>query len=241
MSVKVADNARLTLQAPHANIPVAVDGTLYFTDSTGTIAHELKVLSTHTITAPTNTALAEGWRVIFAGWNGTDRANPKTVTMTTDLLITLEFRDEFYLNVTSDVAIVEGTGWYSSGSIANFSAVTLVPSQGWQSVFGVQRKFVGWTGDVNSFASSESIVMDRPHRVVANWTTDYGGLFPFLIVVAAIVGVGVVVYIVRRARRKLSAETTAAPVRTFCMFCGADTDPDAKFCSKCGKSQVSPD
>jgi len=28
-------------------------------------------------------------------------------------------------------------------------------------------------------------------------------------------------------------------VRTYCKFCGAGIDPDARFCSKCGKGQVS--
>lgn len=241
MSMKVADNARLTLRAPHSGFPIAVDGTSYSTDSTGTITRELKVLSTHTLAAPTNITLLEGWRVIFASWNGTDAANPKTITMTKDLLVTIEFQDEFYLNVTSDVARVRGTGWYSSGSIATFSAPTLVPSQGWEGIFGVQRKFAGWTGDVKSSSPTESIVMDEPHGVVANWTTDYGSSYLILIAVAAVAAVGIALYLFKRGGREVPAETTPAPTRNFCIFCGSEIDPDSKFCSKCGKSQVSSD
>jgi hypothetical protein len=159
--------------------------------------------------------------------------------MTTDLLIDVEFRDEFYLNVTSDIAGVRGTGWYSSGSIASFSASTLAPSQGWESAFGIQRKFAGWTGDVNSSSPTESIVMDRPHKVAANWTTDYGGSYVILAALAAAAAVVMAVYLFRRRSRKIPAETTATPARNFCMFCGSEIDADAKFCSKCGKSQVS--
>lgn len=239
MSVKVADNARLTLRARYGSIPVYVDGALFSTDRSGILVREVKVLTEHMIAAPRNVSIAEGRRVIFKTWNGTDPKNPKMLVITSDLLLTIEFRDEFYLDVVSNVADARGAGWYPSGAIANFSASSFVPSKGWENVFGVKWSFVGWSGDIDSAAVNESIVMDRPHRVVANWTVDYGRLYYLIIVAAVLVAVGLAVFLGRRIAKRRSDEAGAAPVRTFCMFCGADINPDARFCSKCGRSQVS--
>jgi len=240
ISIKVADNARLTLRAPYANIPVAIDDTSLLTDSTGTIVREFEVMSAHTIIAPENITVTEGWRAVFVSWNGTERSKSTMILMTTDVVMTLELQDEFYLDLDSDIAGV-GAGWYASGSIADFSVTPLVPAEGWQGVLGVQMKFAGWTGDVESSAPSESIVMDRPHRVVANWTADYEGTLSIGIAIAAVAALGIAVYILHRTRREPSTEVSPAPVTAFCMFCGAEMDPGARHCQKCGKSQISPD
>lgn len=244
ISIKVADSTRLALRAPYANVPVVVDDVSLLTDSTGTITRELRAMSTHTVIAPQNITIAEGWRAVFVSWNETDNSISKTILMTTDVVMTLDLRDEFYLDIASEDESVEGAGWYTSGSVANFSAITPVPMKSWEGILGVQRKFAGWSGDVESSAPNESIVMDRPHRVVANWTTDYEGAFSTTAIglaIAVLAALGTAVYVIRRTRRESSTEAPPVPVRAFCMFCGADIDPDARHCSKCGRSQISSD
>jgi hypothetical protein len=242
MSIKVANNVRLTVHAPYGNVPVQVDGSSYSADTTGILVHEVRVLAEHTIAAPVNVSVAEGWRALFHSWNGTDHANPKTILVTTDLVLTIEFRDEFYLDIVSTVAGVTGAGWYPSGVVANISAPSLVQSQDWAGALGAQWRFEGWSGDVDSRAPNESIVMDRPHRVIANWTADYERVSYLIVAAAAAVVVIVLAAFLRRGRPKRGAvETVVSVTRTFCIFCGAEIDPDARFCSKCGKSQVSSD
>lgn len=240
MSMKISDNAKLTIRTPYANIPVQVDGSSYSTDATGVLFREVRVLDEHTIVAPENVSIAQGWRVLFHSWNGTDLANSKTILFTTDLVLVIEFRDEFYLDVVSAVDDVRGAGWYPSGVVANVSAPSLVQSQDWAGVFGAQWRFAGWSGDVDSRAPNESIVMDRPHRVIANWTADYERVsYLILAGAAAVVVIALMVLLRRRRPKRSTEETVAGAVRTFCIFCGAQIDPDARFCSKCGKSQVS--
>ena len=239
MAIKIADNARLTLRAPHGNIPVCLDGSSYSTDAVGILVRELKVLTEHSIEAPKNVTVEKGWRIVFQSWNGTDSRNLKRFVITKDLLLTIDFRDEFYLDVVSEVSEVRGAGWYPSGAIANFSAPLLVPSESWEGMFGVQLRFVSWSGDVESTAPNESIVMDRPHRVVANWTADYEPLLYPIILAAVLVAVGSAVFVRRRVAKGRAVEVVASPVRTYCMFCGSSIDPDARFCSKCGRSQIS--
>jgi len=236
MSIKVADNARLTLRAPYGSIPVTIDGASYSTDQKGMLTRELQVLTEHTIEVLENVYLGEGWRVIFLSWNASDTSNPKSLMITTDLLLTIEFRDEFYLDVISSVPGVSGAGWYRSGSIANFTATPVVPLQGLEGLLGVQWRFTSWSGDMDSTAFNESIVMDRPHRVIADWTLDYVGVFSLITLISAMIVGGMAILF---TRRRLKRATAVPSARTFCMFCGSEIDPNANFCSKCGKSQLS--
>jgi uncharacterized membrane protein YfcA len=84
------------------------------------------------------------------------------------------------------------------------------------------------------------VVMDHPYRVVANWVIDYEQLYYLVIGAAVLVAGAVSAFVGRRITKKPSEEKAAPLVRTYCKFCGAGIDPDARFCSKCGKGQVSP-
>jgi hypothetical protein len=239
MHIKVADNANLTLRTPHGNMAVSVDGTDFTTDQTGILVRELKVLARHSIEAPRNVSIADGWRAVFRSWNRTDHENPKTLLIGTDLLLTVDYQDEFRLDVVSDVTQVSGAGWYRAGAVANFSAPLLVPQQGLGGLVGIRWRFTGWSGDIESTANSESVVMDHPYRVVANWVIDYEQLYYLAIGAAVLVAGAVAAFVGRRMAHKPSEEEAAPLVRTYCKFCGAGIDPDARFCSKCGKGQVS--
>jgi hypothetical protein len=239
MRIKVADNAKLTLRTPHGNMAVSVDGIGFTTDQNGVLVRELKVLTRHSIEAPRNVSIAEGWRAVFRSWNRTDHDNPKTLLIGTDLLLTVDYQDEFRLDVVSDVTQVSGAGWYRAGAVANFSAPLLVPQQGPGGLVGIRWRFTGWSGDIKSTANSESVVMDRPYRVVANWVIDYEQLYYLAIGAVVLVAGAVAAFVGRRITMKPSEEGAASLVRTYCKFCGAGIDPDARFCSKCGKGQVS--
>jgi len=258
MSIKVADNAKLTLRTSHGNVAVSVDGARLTTDENGVLVRELKVLSLHSIEAPENVSMTDDWRAFFLSWNGTDHENPKTIVVRNDLSLTVDYQDEFRLDVVSEVAQVSGTGWYDAGKVANFSAPSLVPQQGIGGLVGIRWKFTRWSGDIGSTDHSESVVMNRPYRVVANYVTDYEQLYYFVIGAVVLIVAAVAAFFGLRITRKPSEEPSeepseqtseepseqpakemaVPPVRTFCVFCGANLDPDAKFCSKCGKSQV---
>jgi hypothetical protein len=247
MSIKVADDAKLTLRTTHGNMAVSVDGTSFTTDQNGVLVSDLNIFTRHSIEAPENVTMTEGWRALFIGWNGTDHEDPKTLLINNDVLLTADYQDEFRLDAVSEVGQVSGTGWYLAGTVANFSVPLLVRQQGIGGLIGIRSEFTGWSGDLNSTDHSESLVMDRPHRVVANWVTDYTQ-FSFLIIGAAVLVVAAAAaFVARRVTKKPSeepseepAEEKAAPaVATFCKFCGASIEPDARFCSMCGKAQVS--
>jgi len=238
MRIKVADNAKLTLRTPHGNMAVSVDGIDFTTDQSGILIREFKVLTRHSIEAPRNVSITEGWRAVFRSWNGTDHENPKTLLIGTDLLLTVDCQDEFRLDAVSDVTQVSGAGWYQAGEVANFSVPLLVPQQGLGGMIGIRWRFRGWSGDIESTANSESVVMDHPYRIVANWVIDYEQLYYLAIGAAVLVAGAVAAFVGRRVTMKPSEEKAAPLMRTYCKFCGAGIDPDARFCSKCGKGQV---
>jgi hypothetical protein len=188
-------------------------------------------------------SIGEGRRAIFQAWDAADHSNPKTIFISGDLTLTMDFREEFYLDLVSNVDGVQGEGWYRSGIVANFSASPVARSSGWEGYLGVQWRFASWSGDVESTALKESIVMDQPHQVIATWNIDYEMSMIILIVVATIVTAGLAIVIVRRfGKAQAPAEEPATPeARSYCMFCGSEIDADAKFCLKCGRSQVKPE
>jgi hypothetical protein len=240
MSIKVADDAKLTLRTPHGNMSVSVDGAAFVTDQNGILIRELRVLTEHSVAAPGNVSIAEGWRGTFLSWNGTDYENPKALLINRDLSLTVDYRYEFRLDIVSSVTPGVGTGWYPAGAVANFSVPMVIQQEGIAGMVGVRWKFTGWSGDIESVANRESVVMDRPYTVVANWAVDYEQLYYLAIGVVVLVACAVAAFVGRRMTKKPSDQKVAPMVRTYCMFCGASIDPDAKFCSKCGKSQVSP-
>ena len=240
MQIKVADNAKLTLRTPHGNMPVSLDGTTLTTDKDGLLIREVKVLADHSFAAPTDVSMAEGWRAEFRSWNGSGQQNPKTVKITKDMLLTVDYQDQFRLDVVSDTGHGVGAGWYQAGAIANFSVPMFVPQEGLGGIVGIRWRFTGWSGDITSATNGESVVMSHPYRVVANWTIDYQQSYYFAIGASLLVAAALGAFIIRHATAKKPLEEEAEPLaRTFCMHCSAEIDPDAKFCSKCGESQIS--
>jgi len=109
-----------------------------------------------------------GWT--FGSWSGdlTGSDNPETIVMDGDKSVTATFDSvsQFALTV-SDLPPGSGTvtldppgGTYNSGVSV---AVTAAPSTGWS--------FDGWSGDLTGSANPETVVMDAPKTVAANFTS----------------------------------------------------------------------
>jgi len=73
--------------------------------------------------------------------------NPKTQMIASDLLqLTVDFSDEFYLVIVSDVHGMSGKGWHPSGTIANLAAPTVARPR-WRSlilVFVLMSSLIFW-------------------------------------------------------------------------------------------------
>ncbi len=141
----------------------SVDGISYTAPHTFTwIEDSLHYISIDSIQSP-----AQGTRCLFSSWdNGKERCHYYTTPVHDDT-VTANFNREYFLATS---ATPEGTGnvipeppgkWFSEDLTA---VVEALPS-GYYS-------FDGWTGDLAGSANPDSLIMDSPKSVVANFGND---------------------------------------------------------------------
>ena len=94
-----------------------------------------------------------------------------SVTMDGAKTITLIYKLQYYLAVSSPYGIVGGQGWYDNGTTAYATLNAGIFDHG----NGTRRVFVNWTGDATgpNYARSDPIIMDGPKTAVANWKTQH--------------------------------------------------------------------
>ena len=191
-------------------------------------------------------------RYVFSQWTVDGVAltqNGPVVTMNSPHSVAAVFKTQYRLLVDSEYGDPQGTGYYDSGSTAQFSVTSPVGAI-------VQQVFLKWEGDYNGTSPQGSIVMDQPHVIHATWTTNYLELY-------AAAGAGAVVIIValillRRRRgaeepvtkptppaegEKPPAGTGASPpeaeskaaATVTCSHCGVASPLGLAYCTNCGE------
>lgn len=162
--------------------------TAIFTTNTSTVTHQLttNVTGNGTVTrSPDKTTYVDGeqvtltavpdsgWR--FAGWQGVaGTANPSTVVMTTDRVITATFEPIQY---SVDVVVV-GNGTVSRSpeqeEYPQDSALTLtaIPAAGWL--------FAGWQGDASGSQSPLELTVDSSKQITATFVEEQTTTFSLL-------------------------------------------------------------
>ena len=89
---------------------------------------------------------------------------------------------QFYLEIDSNLGSPQGEGWYDEGTTAKFSVSSPSIDLTSSSVISnlsqllIRDVFVSWSGDLNTNNSSDSIFIDSPKIIVADWSNDYSYL-----------------------------------------------------------------
>jgi len=111
-----------------------------------------------------------------------------------DEQIVIYYEEEYGLSIQSDLGKVEGGGWYSNGTVANFS-VKIDRTHNSSILFSDSIVFVGWKGDTNQKNMNGSIKMDGPKKIMAVWSKERSINQPILLLgfVSATVSVTVLV------------------------------------------------
>jgi hypothetical protein len=161
----------LTVTAQPANAPSPQAGGWYNAGDTATL------------TAPSlNVGGSDGSRLLFNGWNVDGNSQTGSVLnlqMNAPHTVTAQYKQQYYLTVSSDRGVTSGSGWYDAGTTVPISVSTpLSPS------FGVNLVFNGWQGGVTSSSQSTQVVMDGPKSVTATWRTDATQLY---VTIAAVI------------------------------------------------------
>ena len=80
-------------------------------------ANTTAVLATNTSAIP----LGYGGRAVFDGWNNGAHSAKVSVQMNRPINLSVNWIKQYLVNATSDYGVVNGSGWYDSGSTANIS------------------------------------------------------------------------------------------------------------------------
>jgi hypothetical protein len=116
----------------------------------------------------------------------------ESTTVSTDNSTTFSYTPQYYFSIISQYGNTTGSGWYDASAIAAFSVdnkvqgpagvdYSLIP---WKVTFS----FDHWTGDSSSTKSADSISMDGPKTVIAEWKSEKQSDYTHLL---AVVGLGV--------------------------------------------------
>ena len=108
-------------------------------------------------------------RCVFRQWSDGPTANPRTIEVSSDMTLSVDFDTEYLLSLEPSGGIASGTGWYKSGTIATVTATspsTVITDQ-------TRLVFLNWSGDEQSDTPSITVNMTAPHSLKANWKTQY--------------------------------------------------------------------
>ena len=201
---------------------------------------------TATVTLPAQIVGGDGGaRLVFDQWN-VDGANVQktsvfSLPMNAPHTVIAQYKQQYYLSVSSDQGVPSGTGWYDAGSNAQIS-VSAPPNPS----YGVNLVFSGWNGDAQSTSQSATVLMDGPKTVTATWRTDHTVLYVTIaaVLVAILLVAGVVLYSLSQRKTATSTPVTSTVVTTtpvtsteLCHQCGKPVSPVTNYCASCGAPQ----
>ncbi|MBL7095854.1 T9SS type A sorting domain-containing protein, partial [candidate division KSB1 bacterium] len=113
-----------------------------------------------------------GTRYEFTSWSGdhTGSNASASITMNGPKTVTANWQTQHYLTVNSvdNHDDPQGEDWYDEGTSANFSVTTPADESG-----GSRYRFTNWSGDHSGSNASESITMNGPKTVTANWQEQH--------------------------------------------------------------------
>jgi len=158
----------LRIETQFSNVSISIDDSSVETDSNGVIT--VSVLpGVHNIEAQSPIQVSERTRGLFDRWSDGNLSNPRSLNISGDTSLSVEYKIQFYLTITGNGGVVSGEGWYDQGVTANATAVSPC------NVVENQRRmvFTSWSGDFNSESASVTFTMDSPHSLNATWTLQY--------------------------------------------------------------------
>ena len=186
---------------------------------------------------PTGVAFADGWylynttidlpnipeilpitassRYVLEGWyaNGVllNAKGTGTFSATGNLTLKPFYVKQWLLQVNSNIGAPMGSGWYDDGAIATVRVnPPVIREAGFLGDFGVSSVLTGWTGDyAGPVVNGESMIhVKSPMTITAVWTTNYGMLpyYTLLIPVIAITCLSVSLEYRRRTKKPRTTE-----------------------------------
>ena len=124
------------------------------------VKKEIELFANHTIPISSNT------RLRFSGWSDGIESNPRNIRSNIKDITSPIYKKQFFLEISSQIDLIKGEGWYDEGSIAKIEA----PSQAY--IEGEKYRFSGWKGDIDSEKTSTEVQMNEGKIVQATWISE---------------------------------------------------------------------
>jgi len=113
--------------------------------------------------------------------------------------VTANWKTQYYLDVQTTDGKVAGGGWYDVGKIARIEVKTLTAQQDLWKAFVFDK----WSGDLESTSTKETVLMNSPKTVIAEWKEDNSPAIINSVIFAGLAGFGIFVY--SKTHTKISA------------------------------------
>jgi len=149
--------------------------------------------SVHDVDVPSKVDTEKGTRLVFVSWDDGDASVSRAISHGGEYVA--NYKTQYQLTIESAHGCPKGKGWYDSGSAATIS---VIPAEGTI----VRQVFTGWSGDFTGTTAVESLVMDAPKAIKADWRTDYSRLYILVADIMVFVGAPVagITYVQRRRK-----------------------------------------
>jgi len=145
-----------------------------------------------TLTAEEMIKDSDSERRVFKAWNidGSEVADPTiSLTMNKPYNARTVYKNEYYVEVRSDLGRAQGSGWYREGSTVTISVDPEVSISGFWGSLGAKHVFDRWVGilDGDQFSSTTLITINEPMAVEAMWQTDYTMAYITLAIILGVI------------------------------------------------------
>jgi len=168
-SVNVAEEGFLTLVGLQPNLQISLDDRSLESNSS-TMIITLKLGKIYRIGVPRELQTGNDKRLIFTEWSDGLSSNPRNLLITENMSLQPIYVTQYLLTVTSPLSSVAGAGWYRENTLAQFGIATTVEDS--SILLGMltdSSRFVGWSGDSASSEPEDTVQMDAPKTVTAQW------------------------------------------------------------------------
>jgi hypothetical protein len=226
--VRVGKTANLDVSLGVAGVSVTVDNQTFTTSLRGDVQTMLFVGNTYDVSIEPLVDFQNFTRIVFNGWSDGNNQTQRNVVVDADVELVGLYRTQYRLLVNSPVSPY--SEWYDAGSNAEVDIPTSVPMNWPLGLLGLQYKFVGWTGDVNSSLSQVNVTMNSPKILNANFSADYTAL-----IIAVVIALGVTAVVTFILTRRLKVDKSRSGVESLlCDKCGEVVENDWTHCVRCG-------
>jgi hypothetical protein len=232
--IKVGKVSNLDVYVGAPSVSVSINGSTLTTSTNGDVNVNVPLNSIANINVPLTINFQNSTRGVFKNWNDANTNPQRLIMIDGDTRLTANYTLQYLLRINSPSS---SEGWYNKGATVTLNASASSPMSWPLNTFGIQGRFTGWSGDIQSSLLQVNLTIDGPKNVNENYSFDYRPLaLPVLFASGAIVLLLNIIMFVRRGRSSEGAVSDGAGEAegALCPNCSNAIESEWTHCIKCG-------